>query len=78
MWGGGAVRRFDPSGALTEVVDVPGVSHTSAAAFGGPDLDTLFVTSSRQHLSDDVEPEAGAVFAVRPGVRGTVLPAYAG
>lgn len=78
LWGGGAVRRFDPSGALTEIVDVPGVSHTSAAAFGGPDLDTLYVTSSRQHLPDGVEPEAGAVFAVRPGVRGTVLPAYAG
>lgn len=78
LWGGGAVRRFDPSGALTEIVDVPGVSHTSAAAFGGPGLDTLYITSSRQHLPDDVEPEAGAVFAVRPGVRGTVLPAYAG
>jgi len=78
LWGGGAVQRFDASGALTEVVDVPGVTHTSAAAFGGPDLDTLYITSSRQHLADDAEPEAGAVFAARPGVRGTVLPAYAG
>lgn len=78
LWGGGQVRRFDPSGALTEVVEVPGVSHTSAAAFGGPGLDTLYLTSSRQHLPDDAEPAAGAVFAVRPGVRGTVLPGYAG
>jgi sugar lactone lactonase YvrE len=78
LWGGGALRRFDASGALTEVVDVPGVSHTSAAAFGGSDLDTLYITSSRQHLADDAEPEAGAVFAVRPGVRGVPLPAYAG
>ncbi|MFE4468644.1 SMP-30/gluconolactonase/LRE family protein [Leifsonia sp. NPDC056824] len=78
LWGGGEVRRFDGSGALTEVVDVPGVSHTSAAAFGGADLDTLYITSSRQHLPDDAEPEAGAVFAVRPGVRGVALPDYAG
>jgi sugar lactone lactonase YvrE len=78
LWGGGEVRRFDPSGALTEVVEVPGVTHTSAATFGGPGLDTLYITSSRQHLADDAEPAAGAVFAVRPGVRGTVLPAFTG
>lgn len=78
LWGGGELRRFDPSGALTEVVEVPGVSHTSAAAFGGAELDTLYITSSRQHLPDDAEPEAGAVFAVRPGVRGVPLPSYAG
>lgn len=78
LWGGGAVRRYDSAGALTEVVDAPGVSHTSAAAFGGPDLDTLYITSSRQHLADDAEPQAGAVFAVRPGVRGAALSDYAG
>lgn len=78
LWGGGAVRRYDAAGVLTEVVDVPGVTHTSAAAFGGADLDTLYITSSRQHLAADAEPQAGAVFAVQAGVRGTVLPAYAG
>lgn len=78
LWGGGAVRAYGPTGTLTEIVDVPGASHTSAAAFGGPDLDTLYITTSRQHLADDVEPQAGAVFAVRPGVRGTVLSDYAG
>jgi len=78
LWGGGTVRAYDPAGTLTEIVDVPGASHTSAAAFGGPDLDTLYITTSRQHLADDVEPQAGAVFAVRPGVRGAVLPDYAG
>ena len=78
LWGGGAVRRYDAAGVLTEVVDAPGVTHTSAAAFGGADLDTLYVTSSRQHLPEDAEPQAGAVFAVRPGVRGTALPDYAG
>ena len=78
VWGGGAVRRYDADSTLTEVVDVPGVTHTSAAAFGGAQLDTLYITSSRQHLPEDAEPQAGAVFAVRPGVRGTVLPRYAG
>lgn len=78
FWGGGAVRRYDQTGALTAVLDVPGVTNTSAAAFGGHDLDTLYITSSRQHLPDDAEPQAGAVFAAQPGVRGVALPDYAG
>lgn len=78
LWGGGAVRRYDAEGGLSQVVEAPGVTHTSAAAFGGTELDTLYITSSRQHLAPDAEPQAGAVFAVRPGVRGTVLPDYAG
>lgn len=78
LWGGGEVRGFDSSGAPTEIVEVPGVTHTSAAAFGGDDLGTLYITSSRQHLPDGAEPGAGAVFAVRPGIAGVVLPDYAG
>jgi sugar lactone lactonase YvrE len=79
FWGGGAVRRLDPdTGAVTAEVEVPGATHTSACAFGGASLDTLYITTSRQHLADDAEPEAGAVFAVQPGVRGVALPLFAG
>lgn len=79
FWGGGAVRRLDPdSGAVTEEIEVPGATHTSAAAFGGASLDTLYITTSRQHLADEDDPEAGAVFAVRPGVSGAPLHAFAG
>lgn len=78
LYGAGAVHRYDGAGALTEVVEVPGASHTTAPAFGGPDLDTLFVTTSRENLPDGAEPDAGAVFAVRPGVRGVVLPTFGG
>ncbi|GAA4174377.1 SMP-30/gluconolactonase/LRE family protein [Gryllotalpicola koreensis] len=79
FWGGGAVRRLDPvSGEVTAEVSVPGATNTSAAAFGGASLDTLYITTSRQHLAEDAEPAAGAVFAVQPGVRGVALPAFAG
>lgn len=79
FWGGGVVRRFDGrTGAVTAEIEVPGASHISACAFGGESLDTLYITTSRQHLADDAEPEAGAVFAVQPGVRGTPLHAFAG
>jgi sugar lactone lactonase YvrE len=79
FWGGGVIRRLEPgTGAVTAEVEIEGATHTSACAFGGESLDTLYITTSRQHLADDDEPEAGAVFAVQPGVRGVALPAFAG
>ena len=42
-----------------------------ALCFGGADLATLFVTTSRLHLAEDAdEPLAGAVLAFEPGVHG--------
>ena len=78
LWGGGALRRYDASGTLTEVVEVPGVTNTSACAFGGVDLKTLFITTSRQGIPDGEQPDAGCLFAVEPGVRGRALPVFAG
>jgi sugar lactone lactonase YvrE len=76
VWGGHAVHRYGPDGTLSAVVDVP-VAQVSACTFGGPDLDQLFITTSRENLADP-EPAAGAVFSVRPGVRGRPVRAFAG
>ncbi|WP_243062320.1 SMP-30/gluconolactonase/LRE family protein [Humibacter sp. RRB41] len=78
LWNGGQVRRYDSAGALTAVVEVPGVSNTTAAAFGGTDLSTLYITTSRQGIADGAEPAAGAVFAVDPGIAGRPLPVFDG
>lgn len=78
LWSGGKVHHYDPDGYLTDVITVPGVSNTSAVAFGGPDLDVLYITTSRQGIADGEEPAAGSVFAARPGARGRVLPTFAG
>ncbi|GAB3803080.1 SMP-30/gluconolactonase/LRE family protein [Humibacter antri] len=78
LWGGGKVHHYDPDGHLADVIAVPGVSNTSAVAFGGPDLDVLYITTSREGIADGEEPFAGSVFAVSPGVRGRILPAFAG
>ena len=78
LWHGGQVRRYDASGELTLVIDVPDVTNTTALAFGGVDLATLYITTSRQGIADEAEPAAGAVFAVTPGVRGGPLPRFAG
>jgi sugar lactone lactonase YvrE len=77
LWGASAVHRYASDGGLSEVVELP-VSQVSACTFGRPDLDTLFITTSRQNLADDAEPQAGSVFAVQPGVRGLPVLPYAG
>jgi sugar lactone lactonase YvrE len=77
LWGGSAVHRYDPDGRLDVVVDLP-VSKVTACTFGGPDLRTLFVTTSRQGLDPVDQPEAGAVFCYEAGVRGAPQHAFAG
>lgn len=74
LWEGAAVRRYSPDGRLDEVVKLP-VPRVTACTFGGPDLSELYITTSRQGVPDDEQPEAGAVFRHRPAVRGLpVLP----
>lgn len=77
LYAGGAVQRHTPGGVLDEVVEVP-VSKATACTFGGPDLDQLFITTSREHLPADAEPSAGALFVATPGVRGRAVREFAG
>jgi sugar lactone lactonase YvrE len=77
LWGGSAVHRYDKAGRLDLVVDLP-VSNVTACAFGGPDLRTLFITTSRQGLDPADQPDAGAVFRYEAGVRGAQQHAFAG
>jgi sugar lactone lactonase YvrE len=69
LWGGGAVRRYDPSGRPAGIVHLP-VTNVSSCTFAGG---TLFVTTSRQGLSEEqktAEADAGRIFRVDPGVTG--------
>ena len=77
-WGGGAVNHYDAAGRHVETVTVPGVTQVSSCAFGGDQLDVLYITTSSQGLLDDREPSAGAVFAVDTRSRGPVVGAFAG
>jgi sugar lactone lactonase YvrE len=78
LWGGGAVHHYDPSGRLVEPIVVPGVSQVSSCAFGGPNNKTLFITTSRQGLSADQEPDAGALFAFEVSTPGAPLFEFSG
>ncbi|MGE8049861.1 SMP-30/gluconolactonase/LRE family protein [Pseudomonas monteilii] len=72
------VLRFTPEGKLDRALPLP-VKKPTMCAFGGPQLDTLFVTSIRPQgidLSD--QPLAGGVFALNPGVKGLPEPIAGG
>jgi D-xylono/L-arabinono-1,4-lactonase len=45
QWFGARITRYDPDGKVQRVVTFP-ATQTSSLAFGGPDLDTIFVTSA--------------------------------
>lgn len=80
FWDGGCVRCFSPAGRLLEELRLP-VSQVTSCAFGGPDLDTLYITTARVDLPADQlarEPLAGRVFCYRPGVRGQRVTSWRG
>lgn len=66
LFRGGAIAQFDPDGKLMRHVELP-VSHPTSCAFGGADLDVLYVGSATRFLDDvqrRAQPQAGCVFAV--------------
>jgi sugar lactone lactonase YvrE len=77
-WDGFAVRRWNPrTGDLLDTILLPAPQITSCA-FGGVDLDELFITSARTGMSEaqlEQYPESGHLFVVKLPVGG--LPASA-
>lgn len=72
----GKVHRFDPQGRLVKSLEVP-VAKPSMCAFGGPNLDVLYVTSILPGtVAADAPGLNGAVFALEPGVRGLAEPVF--
>lgn len=77
---GGRLTRYAPDGRIDRVLQLP-VSLPSMCAFGGDNLDILYVTSAREFLSESQllkEPLAGGVFAVDVGVKGLPEPFFMG
>ena len=78
--GAARVVRYAPNGEVTHEVELP-VPQPTSCIFGGPDLDVLYVTTSRQKLTPETlerYPLSGSVLAVRPGVGGLAEPLFAG
>jgi sugar lactone lactonase YvrE len=74
---GGAVHRYGADGTLDEVVELP-VTKVTACTFGGPNLDELFITTSREGLDPGAEPPAGSLFRAAAGVQGQPVREFAG
>lgn len=75
--GGGVVRRYTAGGVLDEMVEVP-ARQVTACTFGGPHLDELFITTSRENLEPGDDPLAGALFRAVVGVAGQPVREFAG
>ncbi len=79
IYGGGKIAAYSPDGKLERIVEMP-VKLVSSVAFGGPDLDVLYVTTIEHGaLGEAVEPGAGEVYVVAGlGVTGVAEPRFAG
>ncbi|HEY4200727.1 MAG TPA: SMP-30/gluconolactonase/LRE family protein [Devosiaceae bacterium] len=79
-WDGWCVTRYDPEGRVERVINLP-VPRPTSCVFGGPDMQTLFVTSARIRLSAAQltdAPLSGSVFAVDTGIKGIPETVFAG
>lgn len=80
FWEGWCLRRYDPDGELLRTVEVP-VARVTSCAFGGADLDQLFITTASTGLTGAEvadQPLAGALFRIEPGTRGRPTDEFAG
>lgn len=81
VFGGWGVRRYDPeTGALFRDVRLP-MAQVTSCAFGGDELDELYVTSAVEGMDEAAlaeQPLAGSLVKLDPGVAGVPSFAYAG
>jgi sugar lactone lactonase YvrE len=79
-WGAGRIVRYAPDGSISGAIEVP-ASQVSCVAFGGRQLDLLFVTSARVDLTPTQlasEPNAGDLFIYRLDVKGLADARFSG
>jgi sugar lactone lactonase YvrE len=80
FWGGWCVRRFSPEGEMLRKVELP-VEQPTSCAFGGSSLDQLYITSATKGIDEAalaMQPNAGGLFMLRPGVNGISDAPFAG
>jgi sugar lactone lactonase YvrE len=77
LYGSGAVHRYSPDGALTDVIELP-TPQVTACTLGGPQLDQLFITTSQENLPPGEDPLAGSLFRADVGVPGRPVRPFAG
>jgi sugar lactone lactonase YvrE len=79
-WAGSKLTRYDPDGKIERQIRFP-VEHVISFAFGGEDLDELFVTTAWWGFTDEERkqrPWAGDLFRIKTDIKGLIEPAFAG
>jgi len=80
FYDGWKVVRYHPDGSIADLIDMP-VARPTCPAFGGAELDELYITTAIDGLSAgelEKQPLAGNLFMVKPGVKGLPEPRFAG
>jgi sugar lactone lactonase YvrE len=78
FWGGWKIIRYDPDGKAEREIRFP-VANPTACAFGGKDLNELYVTTARLGLTPEQlgeQPLAGDLFRVRLEFQGQQEPPF--
>jgi sugar lactone lactonase YvrE len=79
-WGGGKVTRYDPAGEIAQEIKLP-VQNVTRCAFGGEDLDELYICTAWYALSEEErrnQPQAGDLFRVKTNIKGLEEPKFVG
>lgn len=72
--------RLTPQGTVDRTIELP-IARPTMLAFGGRELDVIYVTSMRAQPGDpqgDDQPQAGGLFALSVGIKGLPEPRWAG
>ena len=81
QWGGFRITQWNPNtGDLLQTVHAP-VPNTSACAFGGPNLDQLYITTARHNLDQatiDQYPLSGSLFVAQVDAHGVAAFEFGG
>jgi sugar lactone lactonase YvrE len=78
QWGASRVARYNPEGETDFILPLP-VSQPTCVAFGGSDLNSLFVTSAYEGLDAEAratQPEAGNLFIFETDIKGIADPQF--
>ena len=79
-WDGWRITRYDPDGKVERVIPLP-VQRPTSCAFGGPELNQLYITSAWTGLSEEdrrEQPLAGDLLRIQTDVTGQQENEYQG
>lgn len=79
-WEGSRITRYNPNGQVDRVIEMP-VPMVTSLAFGGKNLDKLFVTTARMSMTEDqikAAPLSGGLFVLDVACEGLPETSFCG